>query len=266
MHEIDFDGRREDLDKDCGIINSDLCYWMAGRSGCGNCYIHMLKGKAKKEEARDKWKETLALFPADIDSLHETDECQFCKDGKQKADGYAFIEMAHVEPYYEKGMIFGLGKKIRTPVGSLLSVQASVCPSCRKRIRILDYTIILAVALFIAIAIVLLSIPQIAAPMGRLFALLPVIFMVLMGVAGYMTGRYIHVNVLKKMTEKVKIDYSDIPVISRMLARGWFFFQVTNGLPRVSFSKTRQYDHIMRPEPANDPEDEEYMPLDNMNI
>jgi hypothetical protein len=266
MREIDFEERRENLDEQCEIVRSNLCYWMSGRVGCGQCYVHMLKGREKREEARDKWEDTLALFPADIDSIHETDECQFCKGEKKKADGYAFIEMANPEPYYEKGMFFGIGKKIRTPVGSLISLQASVCPSCRRKIKMLDYIMVLSIVVFLAVAIVLLMFPQIANPMGNLFVLLPVIFIGLMGLAGYMMGKFLQSYAMRKAAEMVKTDYSDIPVIAKLLARNWFFFQVTNGLPRVSFSKHKMYDHVRKPEPKVELEDDDFMTLDNMNI
>jgi len=266
MQDIDFDMRRENLDESCDIINSDICYWMSGRMGCAHCYVRSLKGAEKKTEVKDKWLETLALLPDEIDDLHDTGECQFCKGEKQKADTYAFVEMANPDPYYEKGIIFGFGKKVRTPVGSLMSIQASACKDCRRRIRMLDYSTILLVVAFMAAAIIMLMFPQISVPMGSLFAPLPIIFIGLMGLAGYMVGRFVHSVAYKNVSEKVKIDFTEIPLISKMLRRNWFFFQTTNNLPRVSFSRHKMYDYLRRPKPQIDPADDDYVPLDNMNI
>ncbi len=62
-------------------------------------------------------------------------KCQFCrgdeKPGKMRMDMPSF-EMAHPEPYAEKRHDFRAGKKVRTPVGSLVTIQASIGKRMQK--------------------------------------------------------------------------------------------------------------------------------------
>ncbi|HBU12649.1 MAG TPA: hypothetical protein DEB31_07975 [Clostridiales bacterium] len=257
------------LQEDCPIARSELCYWLSRKNGCDKCYIRTLKSVEMKEESRDRWAATLALLPNDVDDVHEAGECQFCKDEPRQADGYAMLEMAHAEPYFEKGMFFGFGKKVRTPVGSLLSLQFSCCARCRKVMRMVDVIQILSVLLGVVVATVLLMIPGFSQKMADLFVLLPVFFLLLMIAAGYFIGKFASAEYVKRRSKIVKLDVSEIPVIKKMLSRGWFFFQVSNnGLPRVSFAKRKAYDRLLRSRPAEreaeQPEGD--LPLDNMNI
>jgi len=267
MREIDFDERRNEVDEDCEIVHSELCDWMAAKTGCPSCYIKTLKSDDLRREALEKWKLTLDLIPNGIDSLFETDDCQFCKDEARKADGYAFVEVAHPEPYFEKGMFFGIGKKVRTPVGSLLGMQASVCPRCRKTFILSDVLQVIFLVGFIAASIILLLIPQISEPMSNVFEFLPLIFVLLLGIAGYAVGRNVQIWYMRKMAKKVKLDLAEIPFVKRMLDGGWFFFQMNNGIPKVSFSKSKQYDRLKgggADGGSGDIMDD--IPLDNINI
>lgn len=261
MREIDFEERREDIDEDCVISNSELCHWLAAKAGCDNCYIKSLKSDEQRTESLAKWKETLALIPDGLSTLYNSDECQFCKGEKNKSDGFANIEMAHPEPYYEKGMFFGIGKKVRTPVGSLLPIQASVCAKCRKKMIFADYTPIFFILAFLAAAIIVLIIPSAAQAMSEAMELLPVIFILCMLAAGYFIGKVVHKWYAKKISSDVKIDVSEIPIIKQMLNEGWFFFQTNDDIAKISFSKHRHYDRI-----KDDEEIIEEIPLDNMNI
>ncbi len=265
MKAFEVDGEMRELDENCLCVNSDLCYWLSGRVGCERCYIGTLKNDEQKEEARDRWKDTLSLLPHNFDALHESEDCQFCKGKIEKATEYAVFEMANPEPFYAKGMFFGLGKKVRTPVGSLVSVQASVCNKCKKAFRIADFIQIGGLVLGIVIGIVLLLIPAIAQPMFNIFALLPIIFLVLMGVAGFYVGKNAYLAYFKKMSKTVKMDLAEIPTVAIMLNKGWFFFQMNNGMPRVSFSKKKQFSRMVRKGKVDSAKEED-ISLDNMNI
>lgn len=263
MREIDFNERREDIDNECVIADSELCHWMAAKTGCANCYIHNLKTDEQRQDSLEKWKETLNLVPDGLTQLHNTDECQFCKGKIKKADGYANIEMAHAEPYYEKGMFFGIGKKVRTPVGSLLPVQAAVCADCRRKIIFVDYTPLIFLLLFLAIAVIILMLPNMAQNLANIMELLPVLFILGMIGAGYLFGKAMHKLYAKKVSTEVKIDACEIPLIKQMIDEGWFFFQTNDDIAKISFSKHKLYDRI------KDKDREERtidIPLDNMNI
>lgn len=266
MQEIDFEERRKDIDEDCSIVHSDLCRWMATKTGCHECYLKRLKSDEQREEALEKWKLTLELIPEDLETLFDTDDCQFCKGEAEKADGYAALEMAHPEPYFEKGMFFGIGKKVRTPVGSLLQVQISTCARCRKTFRIADMMQIFFLVGFIAASLILLAIPAFAQSLLNLFEFMPLLFVVIMGVLGYVLGKNATVWYLKKVHKTVKVDLAEIPIVKRLLDKGWFFFQLNNGLPKLSYAKALQYDRIKGRMRGVDGVDAEEIPLDNMNI
>lgn len=261
MHEIDFDERRENIDEDCAIANSELCHWLAAKAGCDSCYIHGLKTDEQRTDSLAKWKETLALVPDGMSRLYTTDECQFCKGEPKKSDGYASVEMAHPEPYYEKGMFFGLGKKMRTPVGSLLPVQASVCADCRRKIIFADYTPVIFLLIFMAASILILMIPSVAQQLSNTMELLPVIFIVGMIGVGYIVGKAVHNWYVRKISSEVKINVAEIPLIKQMMDEGWFFFQTNDDVAKISFSKHKHYDRI-----KDGDEDLSEIPLDNMNI
>ncbi len=265
MSDYEINNEGIELDRSCTCCESDICYWLANRVGCRRCYINTLKNDEQKVEAMDRWKETLSLLPRNFDSLHETDECQFCKGEKEKIDGYATFEMANPEPYFAKGMFFGFGKKVRTPVGSLVTVQAGVCKRCKKAFRFGDMVQIMGLIIGVVLGIILLMVPQIASPMYNLFALLPVIFLLLMGVAGYFIGKNAQTALYKKAAKRTKIDLAEIPIVAMMLSKNWFFFQTNNGMPRVAFSKKKQFGRMLRKQEENKSTNED-MPLDNMNI
>lgn len=266
MGNTNYDPRQnEEMKKRCPIADSELCDWL-GKNGCYQCYISSLKSDNKKEEALEHWKVTLSYLPDNIDDLHLSDECQFCKNEKpEKAEYYATFEMAHPEPYAEKGMILGLGKKVRTPIGSLLSIQAGIGKECKKAFRMAD-TLQLGTFLgFLVAAFVLLMIPQIGQAMANWMAFMPYIFIALMLLAGYFLGKNLAASHLKKIKKRVKVDLTEIPQIRQMLNRGWFFFQTgSDGMPKVFFHKTKAYDCLKRRrEPGEEEEDDM---LDNINI
>ena len=249
----------------CPICDSELCNWLDRGGGCYRCYISTLKSEEDKEKALERWMTTLSYIPENIDDLHMTDDCQFCREQPpKKVTSYATFDMAHPEPYSAKGMFFGIGKKVRTPVGSLVSLQVGICSDCKKAFRMMDYLHLGIFFAFLIAAFVLLLIPEFANPMVNLFALLPVIFVALMGLAGFFLGKMLGMNSLKKAAKTVKIDLAEIPLIRRMLQNGWFFFQTNNGMPRLYFRKTKTYERLRKAPPQESDEDE--IPLDNINI
>lgn len=250
--------------KKCAIADSDLCNWL-DRKGCYHCYISTLKSDEDKKAAMERWETTLSYIPENIDDLHMGDDCVFCKQKPaNKIDGYASFEMAHPEPYSAKGMFFGIGKKVRTPVGSLVTLQAGICDDCKKAFRKMDFLHLGIFFGFLAAAFVLLLIPGFAEPMANLFALLPVLFVALMALAGYFLGKQIGMNAIRKAAKTVHVDVAEIPLVRQMLGRGWFFFQLTNGMPRLYFKKTKTYTRLRKP--CGDKDGEDDLPLDNMNI
>lgn len=260
MSEHDYKSERDT----CKIADSSLCDRLS-KNGCQNCYIRSLKSDEQKEEALQRWQQTLALIPRTIDDLHESEDCQFCKGDIHKKDGYALLEMAHAEPYYEKGMFFGFGKKVRTPVGSLVMLQISVCKRCRKVFRMIDMLQILIFIASIALAIAFLAIPAIGGQLAKISPLMPFLLLAAIGVAGYFLGDSIAQQYARSAAKKVKLDLTEIPKINEMIHRGWFFFQTNKERPRMSFSKKKQQPRLFLKEEHNE-DDNDDSPLDNINI
>ncbi|MEG2685692.1 MAG: hypothetical protein RR954_01050 [Christensenellaceae bacterium] len=251
------------LRENCPIADSDLCNWL-DRTGCYNCYISTLKSDEQKAQAQERWNTTLSLIPKNIDDLHMTDECQFCKGEPEKINGYATFELANPEPYSEKGMFFGIGKKVRTPIGSLLTLQAGICPKCRKAFKMADVLQLGIFFGFIALSVILLMIPAFSQPLSGVFILMPMIFVVLMGGAGFLLGKKVSEQHMKKAAKTVKVDITEIPQIKEMMNNNWFFFQTTNGVPRVFFSKKKQYKMLRQN--CKQIEEDDDATLDNINI
>lgn len=253
-----------DPKKNCPIADSELCEWL-GKKGCRDCYVGGLKTQEQKEKALAHWKVTLSYLPDNIDDLHLSDECQFCKEEPpEKATGYATFEMAHPEPYAEKGLILGLGKKVRTPVGSLVTIQASIGDKCKKDLRMADILQIGTLLAFLVASFVLLTIPQIGEAMANWQAFMPYVFIVLMLLAGYFLGKNLAQNQIKKARKRTRVDLTEIQLVKQMLNLGWFFFNTGNdGVPKVFFHKQKQYEYLKRPCCQEAEEDET---LDNINI
>lgn len=243
MSEGSFNNSMGGADTDCEIYGSELCEWLTDKTGCDNCGIRALKTDRQKKEALDRWRETLSLLPSDIDTLHNTDNCVFCKGTPQKANGYAFVEMAHAEPYSEKGMILGFGK-VRCDIGSLLGVQAAICRDCRSKIRLAELLPVFTVVLSLLAALLIMLIPALGARLSALGELWVMFFLAVIIIAGYLIGTALRRGYLNKISQSVHISVADIPVFNKMLNNGWFFFHAQDNIPKFSFSKRKQYRRI----------------------
>lgn len=244
------------LDGECSARGSDLCWKFANQGGCEHCYVHGLREKEQQKGASELWEKTVRLLPADIDELSESETCWFCTgEDKEKADGYAVLDMANPEPYASKGIFFGYGKKVRTPVGSLVSLHISIGPKCRKAFRMVEVIQVGWLIGMIVLALVLLMIPAISGPMVRTFMLLPVVFLALMGGAGYAVGRSLSLSYMNKQARGVCFDVAKIPMIRKMLGRDWYFFQSDRGIPHMSFTKKRGCAAILPPRKKEKPVD-----------
>ncbi|MBD5560074.1 MAG: hypothetical protein HDQ87_06950 [Clostridia bacterium] len=236
-----------DLHQDCSIRGSNLCWKFADSVGCSGCYLAADKKGKECSEAKQRWDETLALLPRDIDTLGCGSACLLCAADPEPADGYALLEMANEDPYYEKGIIFGYGKKVRSPVGSLVSVPIRVGRRCRRAFRMVECIQIVWPIITFLVSLLLLAVPQIGQPMSRVSPLLPVAFVVLLTVGGYYLGRNLSLWYVEKHADEVRFDLSRIPLIRAMLGRGWYYFQVNHGLPRLTFTKKKPVERLFPP-------------------
>jgi hypothetical protein len=237
------DETQQEIKSECPIADSELCYWI-GKNGCEPCYVRTLKDKDDKIKALENWKVMLSNLPRDIDSLHESDKCVLCKGEPNDRDCYASIDLAHPEPKAMKGMFFGFGKKVRTPVGSLVTVNMAACKSCRKKHFLMDALMWFFLLGLIVLAFVLVSIPAFAAPMSNASPLYPVLFVVVLGVLGYFLGKSVANIYRKRISNEVKTDLSELPLINYMFNKGWFYFQDNKGVPKLFFKTKKTFGRI----------------------
>lgn len=242
------------LNEECGIRGSNLCWKFADSVGCSGCNFGAEKKERENAEAIRRWDETLALLPRNIDELAEGDECLFCAEDPEPADGYAMVEMANPDPYFEKGILFGYGKKVRSPVGSLVSVPIRIGRRCRRALRMVEIIQVGWLVAMFAVSLLLMAVPAIGQRMAAVSPLLPVLFVVLMTVGGYYLGRNLSLWYVERHSDTVRFDPGRIPLVQAMLGRGWYYFQTNHGLPRISFSKKKRQSRLFPPRAAESPE------------
>lgn len=236
------------LDPACGANGSDLCWKFANHGGCENCYLRAMKEVEAQEAACSQWDKTVRLLPTDIDRLSQSETSWFSVGpDKEPTDGYAVLDMANPEPYATKGLFFGYGKKIRTPVGSLVTLHIAIGKRGIRAFRALEWIRLGWLIGLIALAFVLLAIPQISRPMVELFILLPAIFLALMVAAGYAIGKSLAAVYMKRHANEINFDVTSIPLINEMLRRGWYFFQADHGRPRMTFTRKHSFGPLLPP-------------------
>ncbi len=193
----------------CAISDSSLCRWIG--KDCTECHINSIKHDDDIKKALESFEVTLSLLPEDIDELLG-EECQFCKGEKRKRAGYALADLAHAEPKTETGMFFGLGKKIRRKVGSIMPLSISICAECRRALRVPDIIKWMTPVLFLAAAVIVLAMPSITKGMGggMLLAVLAGVLLV-----GYLIGKAAAGAYMRSKSSKTRFNVFEIPICSR---------------------------------------------------
>jgi hypothetical protein len=214
----------------CQVSDSELCRWIG--KDCGECYIGGLKHKDDVEKMLSDFRVTLSLLPDDFDTL-QGDECCFCKgDVKKPRAGYAVVDLAHSEPENRRGMFFGFGKKVRQRIGSLMPVSISICRSCRRSLRMVEYLKWIVIAAFVALALGLCFVPAINA-----IPALPYGVVIAGFLAGYLVSRLVSDAYMKAKSQKTAFNVFEIPVGKKMQEIGWFTMQDTGPVTRFIMSR-----------------------------
>lgn len=221
---------------DCALKDTRLCDF----AGCDGCDFCVFKNGVDKHNDPEKmaanWEVTLSYLPKDIDELHDTDTCVFC--GKNHADGYAELSLGHPEPEYKKGIILGLGKKVRTAVGSLADIPIAVCAECRRKMRMKDIIQLGGGTLVAAIAVAVMLIPGIEQALTGIGWAMPLAVFAGILAVGWSAVYIIGDQYQRKLAEKIHANPLEIPQIADAVARGWFPVpDAKKGFPRVNFVK-----------------------------
>jgi len=220
--------------KDCVITDTSVCKWL--NKPCEQCHVKGIKTDEDKEKVLEDFEVMLSLLPEDIDVLRG-EMCQFCKKDQRKGAGYAIIDVAHNEPAHKKGMFFGLGKKVRQRIGSLLPLNITICRRCRRNLRMVDNIKWLSIVAFLGLAIGLLFIPDIATAVGYTNSPLPYVIVIAGGVVGYIAGKIFSTMYLKAKKKETYFNVFDIPVGAELSEAGWFTVQDNKEATRFVFSK-----------------------------
>ena len=171
----------------CVISDSSLCKWLGKE--CGECYINDIKKEDEADKALEIFEVMLSLLPESFDEL-QSEECSFCTGEKNKRAGYANISLGHSEPEHKKGMFFGIGKKVRQRIGSLMPLSISICKECRRSFRMIEAIKWMSIVGFMAIAIILIVIPDRWAQRSRMSALRCLTACLIAGaLIGYIVGK-----------------------------------------------------------------------------
>jgi len=218
----------------CAVSDSAVCKWLD--KDCGSCYINGLKNDNDAKKVLENFEVTLSLLPENFDDLQEED-CQFCKGKQAKRSGYAVIDMAHSEPESKKGMFFGLGKKVKQSIGSLMPVSISICKECKRSFRIYESLKWFSIVVFLAIAIVLIIIPSIGKAINSISLALPYGVLMLGGVIGFIVGKIASAMYMKAKSDTMRFNVYDLPVCLEMKENGWFTVQDNGLVLRFIFSK-----------------------------
>jgi len=213
----------------CNITDSELCKWL--EKECADCFINSMKDKSDAENALENFKVTLSLLPENIDDLLGED-CCFCVEDKQKRNGYAIIDMGHSEPENKRGMFFGLGKKVRQRIGSLMPFSISICRRCKSNFKKLEALKWVSLVLFIGIAVGLCFIPEINAVPA-----LPYGVILIGGIIGYIAGKALSQFFLNAKSRQTYFNVFEIPVCAQLQEKGWFTVQDNNRVTHFLFSK-----------------------------
>lgn len=241
--------------ENCVVSDSTLCRWM--NCDCNNCYINAFKSDSDAKKALSDFEVTLSLLPGDFDDL-QGDKCCFCKGEKRQRVGYALIDLAHSEPESKKGAFFGLGKKVKQRIGSLMPLSVSICKECKRGFKLAESIKWLSIVAFVAIAIGIMMIPSVSDATINVNPALPYGIVLLGFLIGYTVGKIVSDRYIKAKSEKIRFNVFEIPVCTEMKNNGWFTMQDDGPVTRLIYSKkshTRKMKYIKQEDETQEKED-----------
>ena len=231
--------------KDCPIRDRQVCKFL-GSEGCDNCVITALGKKMDPADFADNWDITLGLLPDDIDELHTTEECKFCKGTPGKKVGFEELSMKHREPVYKKGVFFGFGTKVEGDVGSLVDIPITVCKSCKRKIMLDKSIVYMGSVIGMIIGLVIVLMPGVEEKLAAAFWGLPIMTIAAATIAGYVASKIMKNSLRKSAEERMHIDPLEISQISKMTLLGWKPMQSNKkGEAVLNFKKRKAREHMM---------------------
>lgn len=219
--------------ENCVVTDTSICKWIDKE--CEACYIGGFKNDDDKTQALKNFEVMLSLLPDNFDDI-SGEKCQLCRQNPRPKAGYALIDLGHKDPESKRGMFFGLGKKIRRRIGSLVPMNISVCKECRSALRWYEAIKWLSIAFFAGVGIAIVAIPDVG--LDGTASLLSYIIVIAGGILGFIAGKFFAKQFIKAKAKWMYTNIFEIPICADMKERGWFLVQENSGeVTRYIFSK-----------------------------
>lgn len=215
--------------ENCVVTDSAICKWIG--KDCKDCYLAEMKDDAESKKALGEFEVMLSLLPDELDNL-QSDDCCFCKGAPKKRSCYAIIDLAHKDPESKRGMFFGMGKKVRQRIGSILPISISMCGECRRNYRGAETIKWLTILVLAGIGLGVCFIPAVNANQVVPYAVILGSFLV-----GYILGKIFSGMYVNKKSAVTRFNVFDIPVCAQMKHDGWFTIQDESLVTHFIFSR-----------------------------
>lgn len=217
---------------ECKLSGTKYCRMLNMRA-CETC---TMKGSDELDRVIEDLDVYESLLPeGGISRLFTSKECQFCKGEKRQRKGYAIIDMAHPLPKRVQKWLLG---KRTLKIGTMIPVQLSICPTCRRRYMLMEYMPVIGPVVTGILGLVLLSTDAVGTPLANISSIIPLaVWLVCIGL-GILAGRLIAKAIAKKNVDNMYVDALEHPVLAEMVEKGWAPM-AKQSRTKLLFSKSR---------------------------
>ncbi len=222
---------------ECLLKDTEACAAM-NNPACPACEVGKA-GTDVQKNALEDYELLKVLLPEEgIAPLMKSETCLFCKgDKKNPREYYAVADFAHKEPQRTKSSVIGI--KVKSSVGSLVPVQIACCKKCRRNYMMRDYLPWVIMAAVAVALIAVLSIVPVRESLVGVNELLPLAIFAGVFVVGYVIGQLVRNAFVKSKESQTIFEVSELPIIKKMLEKGWFSLFGEKRSIRLIFSKKR---------------------------
>ena len=217
----------------CELSGKKYCA-MLNMHTCAACTVRDSANKAEIIADLDLY-ETL-LPEGGVSRLFESKDCQFCKTPeKGKRRGYAILDMAHPEPKRVQKWLFG-SRTAR--IGTMIPLQMSVCPKCRRRFLLLEYLPVVIPVVVGFVALIVVSMDSVRNPLVDLSMFAPFGAWIIATLLGVIAGKLLTDGLERGWKKEMETDVMRHPIIAEMVNKGWTPI-TAKSRTKLLFSKSR---------------------------
>lgn len=230
----------EKKSKRCSVKHTPICKFL-GCDGCEKCSLHSKDIKEEdKQKTNEIWKITQTNLPIYVDIFHDADVCFFCKKKPRNPKvGYAQVEMAHPEPAYEKGMIFGLGSLQRAEVGSLIPFPIAICKECKKKYNLAENLKFYSAGVGLVLGLLTVGLCKDTDFIKYSPIYIPMVLMLFVMALTYGIGKWLSGKIIEKYKKEMYFNVFDIPELKEMEEMGWFVYRNEADKTRLVMTKKK---------------------------